>query len=368
MSEGMDRIIAKPTIEKAQKKLLLTFCLSLFGLFLTGCAAQQRHQSAALYVDAIELRQSGENAQAIEKLDTAIQLDSDFSPAYSLLGEIYQQLNDYQSSAESYEMATEINPWSFADFFNLGRVYKTMQKFRKAAVVFTRACQLRTDHLQAHVNAAKCYYQVEDYNMALIYSKQAEQIDPDLFKVHKLLADIFETQKNYDQAIASYKRALELDSDNTGIMTSLAIAYLKTGRNEPAKELLTLVARLKPDNNTAYQYLGYCYLQLNAQATEQYRRERDTNPNNTEMLDSLRLEAENAVHSAVESYGTAVDINQDDWQAHRGLGVAFMIRAINEKNMDLREQALGQWRASLDIKPDQPRRERLLKLIEKYSR
>lgn len=130
---------------------------------------------------------------------------------------------------------------------------------------------------------------------------------------------------------------LEIDSNDTETMTSLAIAYLRTNRNEPAKELLTAVVRKKPDKSDAFQYLGYCYLRLND------------------------------VDHAVESYGKAIEINNRDWQAYRGLGVAYMLKAISSKDQTLRAKAIEQWRLSLEVKPDQPRNERLRKLVEKYS-
>jgi len=175
----------------------------------------------------------------------------------------------------------------------------------------------------------------------LMYSERAEQINPDIRQIQNLLGDIYQEQKNYDLAIRSYKRCLEIDSDDPQIMTSLAVAYLRTGRNMPARELLTSVVQIQPDNNTAYQYLGYCYLRL-----------------------------EN-VDKATESYNRAIEINHKDWQAYRGLGVAYMWRALHTEDqslkVELKGKAIHQWRLSLDINPNQPRRERLLELIEKYS-
>ena len=51
----------------------------------------------------------------------------------------------------------------------------------------------------------------------------------------------------------------------------------------------------------------------------------------------------------------------------RGLGVAYMLTGVRNNDQSMKEQAIVQWRKSLEVKPDQPRRQRLLKLIEKYS-
>jgi len=69
----------------------------------------------------------------------------------------------------------------------------------------------------------------------------------------------------------------------------------------------------------------------------------------------------------IESYGRALEIDDKNWEARRGLGVAYMLKALSDEDQVLKAKAVEQWHLSLDIKPDQPRRERLLRLIRKYS-
>ncbi len=343
----------------------LCLCVtSLIVLLSAGCS--QKQQAVDLYVDAVMFKELNENEMAVEKLNSAVQLNKRFSLAYSLLGEIYREMKDYENSAASYENAARLNPWSFKDYLNLGRVYRIMKKFAQAVRAYVKACELKPDHLESHVGAAKSYYEIEDYNNALVYGERAEQIDPNVSEIQKIIGDVYESKKDYHQAVRSYKRALEIDSNNPEIMTSLAVAYLRTSRNEPAKELLTSVVEMQPDNNTAYQYLGYCYLRLNSQAMASYKSALKTDSNNTELLTSLKEEADKSVEKAVESYSRAIEIKDKDWQAYKGLGVAYMLRALNDENKMLKAKAIYQWRLSLDINPDQPSREMLLKLIEKY--
>ncbi|MFH1370842.1 MAG: tetratricopeptide repeat protein [Planctomycetota bacterium] len=309
-------------------------CLTL--LFTAGCASRQ--QAVELYVDAITLKEHKENEKAVQKLNRAVEIDKNFSLAHSLLGEIYEQMKDYPQAVASYETATQLNPWSFKDYFSLGRVYQTMKEFTLAVNAYRRAAQLKPDHLEANLNSAKCLYKINDYNEALVYGKKAEQINPDISELHQLLGQIYDSQKDYEQAVRSYKRALEINANDPAVMMSLAIACLRTNRNEPAKELLTNVTQLQPDNSSAWQYLGYCFLRLNE------------------------------VDRAIVNYRKAIEINNQDWEAVRGLGVSYMLVAIKDDDPDLKKQAVELWRQSLSIKPDQPRRDRLVELIEKYSK
>lgn len=313
------------------------FCVTI--MFSAGCA--QKQQAIDLYVDAVMLVEDGDNSKAIEKLDSAIQVNETFSLAYSLLGDIYFEINDYEKSAVSYENASDLNPWSFKDFFKLGKVNQIMKKFRDAVAAYTRACQLKPNHLEANIGAAQSYYGLADYDNALEYGRRAENIDADVSEIQKLFGDIYLSKKQYEQAISAYRRALELDSDNPQIMNSLAILYLNTDRNQAAKELLRAVVLLQPENGDAYRYLGYCFLRLKN------------------------------IDESIDSYGKAIQINAEDWDARRQLGVAYIFKGKRPDGFveeALKKKAIEQWRMSLAIEPDQRNRRKLLSLIEKLEK
>jgi len=345
------------------------FITSLALLFFVGCADEQR--AVELYVDAVMHNELDENEQAIEKLNTAVGLNRRFSPAYSLLGEVYEKLKDYDKSAASYEKAAKLNPWSFRDYFNLGRVYQIMKKFAEAIRAYNYAIGINPGHRDSHINTAKCYYELKDYDNALMSAARAEQIDPNSIEIQKVLGDIYESRKNHDRAITSYKRALEVDSNDVEIMTSLAVTYLRTGRSEAAEELLASVIQVRPDDNNVYKHLGYCYLQLRQPLGEEYKLLQQTSKDAAAMA-SLAEKMDQLLNKSIISYERAIEINDNDWDAHRGLGVALMLRAINTKEAmkknRLKAEAIGHWHRSLDIKPDQPNRERLLKYIQLYSK
>jgi tetratricopeptide (TPR) repeat protein len=120
-------------------------------------------------------------------------------------------------------------------------------------------------------------------------------------------------------------------------MMQLAYAHLKMQRYDLAKDVLTSVIEHQADNSTTHQYLGFCYLKLG--------------------------DLDNAIHS----YARAVELNDADWEAHRGLGVAYMLKARSTGDAGLAAKAIAQWKRSLEIKPDQKNREALIGMIEAYS-
>ena len=168
----------------------------IIGLWLQGllvlffCGCQQQQSAVALYVDAMTLREAGQDVMAIEKLHAALKADEDFTLAHSALCEIYLEMNDYARSAGACRMAVQLNPWSFQDHLNLGWSFLSMQRPELAARSFSKACELKPDHLTANVNAAMSYYEIKDYRRALYYGQRIRQIAPNTEGIEDFLSDV----------------------------------------------------------------------------------------------------------------------------------------------------------------------------------
>ena len=93
-------------------------------VFCWGC--QKSSNAVDLYLDGVLLTEYDKDQEAVEKLNQAVKADKDFVYAHSVLGQVYEKMEDYNNSVASYEKATEINPESLRDFLNLGRVYRIM--------------------------------------------------------------------------------------------------------------------------------------------------------------------------------------------------------------------------------------------------
>jgi tetratricopeptide (TPR) repeat protein len=306
-------------------------CVLVFIVLLTGCSNNQK--AVNLYVDAVMLNDMAETNQAVAKLNEATGANPQFSIAYSLLGQIYQQMNDYPKSANSYEKATAINKWSYRDYLNLGKVYQAMQKFNAAIKAYVRATEIKPNAVPAHLGAAESYYELKDYKNALKYGQRAKQLDPNQAQVMQVLGNIYDAQKDYEQAIASYKRALELDANQPKVMRSLAEAYLRAGQFEPAYELLVSAAAAEP-TAAVYQHLGYAAMKLKKN------------------------------DEAIAAYRKSVELTPTDAAAYKGLGVALMVAANQNNDEKIKAEAIAQWQKSLELQSDQPK---LRELLRKYQ-
>ena len=312
-------------------------CVFLIAIALPFVGCEQEQQALDSYIDAVMLQELNESKLAIAKLEQAVEADDRFGSANTMLARMYQRAGDYEKSAACYERVIETDPSIFEAHFQLGQVYESMNRFSKAAEAYGRACELDDDHFEAHLGAARCFCASQDYEKALTYWRRAEQIGPDSDDVQAMLGRIYQARGDYDQAIAIYLKALEKDANRPELVLGLSQAFVMTERYAQAEELLSLLTQAHPEDAAAYRCLGYCYLKLEA------------------------------VDKAIEAYHRALTINDGDWQAHRGLGVAYMVGALRRQDEQLRARAIQQWRLALEAAPNQPESDALYRLIERFS-
>ena len=78
--------------------------LSTVVLFSGGCGQQMdqmtenQAKAISVYVDALMLNELNERDKAIQKLNLALELDPEFALAYSLRGDIFQEMAEYEKS------------------------------------------------------------------------------------------------------------------------------------------------------------------------------------------------------------------------------------------------------------------------------
>lgn len=309
---------------------------AVLGMCLVfGCA--ERPSAVDLYLDAVMLRELGQEEAAARQLKAAVTQDPDFVLAHSELGRAYLALNELELAAEAFRQAARLDLWSFQDHMDLATVYEKLGRFDEAARVFARAGELDTESLEAQLAAARCYLNAERAVQALVHCELARQIDAESEEALRLLARAYEMQKDYEQAARLYEELLKDDPKRPESLLALAMAHMRGGRYGRARDVLLGMIQNHPDRPQAFRHLGYCFLKLG--------------------------EAD----QAVAMYERAIALDDGDWEAHRGLGVACMIEFQRSGDEAMRVAALRHWRRSLDIHPDQPRRDWLKKLIQEHA-
>jgi tetratricopeptide (TPR) repeat protein len=316
-------------------RVWLGISLALLNLSV-GCSS--RRPTTDVYLDAVMLRELGQNDLAVKKLNAVIAEDPGFVLAYSELGEAYESLGEHDKALDAFRQGARLDPWSFKSHIRLAEIAQKLGNYPEAAGAYARATELDAKSFDAMLGAAECYLKSGQYMKSVAYCEQAEQAGGQPAKVLPLLAQAREGQKDFEGAIEAYKRLLTLDGNDVNVLLPLGLAYVKAGQYEKAEEVLISVTRARPDDGAAFRHLGYC------------------------------LVRRGDVDRAVQMYEKSIALNENDWEAHRGLGVAYMMKARQTGDAGLQAEALSHWRRSLKIAPDQPKHEALESLIRESSR
>jgi len=290
------------------------------------------------YLDAVALRELGQNELAVEKLNAVVAADPDFALAYAELGKAHQALGNREKALAAFEQAAKLAPWSAEDHRNLAKIREVLGQYPQAAQAYARAAELDPKSADAVRGAAECYLQAGQYAKALMYCEWAEKTGDQPKEALALLARVYEAQKDYEQAIDVYRRLLALTGDDPNVLLPLGVAYVRAGQYDRAQQVLISVSQRRPGNGAVFRHLGYCSIKLGD------------------------------VDQAVQRYQTALDLDANDWEAHRGLGVACVLKAHQSGEARWEAEAVRHWRRSLVLKPDQPKREVLEKLIREHSK
>jgi tetratricopeptide (TPR) repeat protein len=215
------------------------------------------------YLQAVDLwtRLTKEtNAQAKKLLEEAIALDPEYPGPYIGLAKTYGMdvflgttESPDQSLAKAFEFAQKaisLDNTNEAAYSVLSWLYATKRQFEKAIAESERAISLNP-------NSAESYMRL---GLVLAYAGRAEEGIPYMQNALRLnpfpspnyfsnLAMIYCESGHYEKAIEAAKRALQSEPNSPIPYTTLAISYIRLGREEEARAAVAEVRRTNPKSS-----------------------------------------------------------------------------------------------------------------------
>ena len=175
-------------------------------LRLRGVVAQDSNFAPAYSVLGAALTQVGDFLGAIPILKRAIELRPDSVSSRYSLGMALFQVGDFYAAAPQFEAAVKGSPGSADMHYSLASVYVRINRMADARKELEKALALRPNHFPANVMLGQVFLVQKSPAMALPYLKKAEKLQPNAGQVHQLLADAY-TQLG-DKSNAEQERAL----------------------------------------------------------------------------------------------------------------------------------------------------------------
>ena len=273
-----------------------------------------KHQFAWKVLGAV-FGATGRKFDALDAIQTAVELSPQDATAQNNLGITYQELGKLDEAEASYKQAIALKPDFAGAHYNLGVTLKALGKLDEAEASYKQAIALKTDYAEAYNNLGITYQELGKLDEAKASYKQAIALKPDYAEAHYNLATLLQELGKLDEAEANYRQAIALKPDYAEAYNNIGITLQELGKFNEAEASYKQAIALKPDYAEAHNNLG-------------------------EALNEL-----GKLNEAEASYKQAIALKPDFAVAHYNLGITFK----EQSRFDDAESSLRQ---AITFKPD----------------
>lgn len=171
----------------------------------------------------------GDDRGAIEDFNKAIQFEPDLTDAYTLRGVAKSHLGDNRGAIEDYNKAIQLDPDNNKAYYNRGITKSTLGDARGAIQDLTMAIQLNPDEPQQYTKRGACKFTSGDYEGAIQDFTKAIQFNPDDHKLYTFRGYSKSYLGDERGALEDYNKAIQLDPDDPNIYVIRAGAKFDLG-------------------------------------------------------------------------------------------------------------------------------------------
>jgi tetratricopeptide (TPR) repeat protein/tRNA A-37 threonylcarbamoyl transferase component Bud32 len=197
----------------------------------------------ALHGIAQVYRAQKKPADALAKIQEAIDLDKKNPVLYSTRAYIQLDLNEEAAALETLELAAKIDPKHAATYADTGGIFSRKKDWERALKEFDKAIALEK-RSEYYDQRAYVYYEMRQEDLALADYETAIELNPYNPFAHGGRALIKLNRSDAPGALADLGRAIELDPTNGHYRRNRAEAYRRLGRTQEADAELAEAQRL----------------------------------------------------------------------------------------------------------------------------
>ncbi|GAB3767110.1 tetratricopeptide repeat protein [Spirosoma pomorum] len=210
--------------------------------------------------------------------------------AWNGLANSYSYINNYSKAEECYKKAIEIDNEYTGALENLALLYIKLENKEKAIECYQKATDIDKDCITAWISLAELYYDTKEYDKAIYNFEKATQIDHEYLDALEGLGRTYCTINNYSRAEDYYLRAIEIDDKYTIVWTNLGVLYYNVKNYNEAKNCYLNAIKFGGSESVfEWENLGKVYFQLKDydQAKECYQNANKLLPNSIGILYNL---------------------------------------------------------------------------------
>jgi tetratricopeptide (TPR) repeat protein len=179
-----------------------------------NCVAADFEDYSALYNIVYCFDMEKKHEQAIEYLNSYININPYCEVAWHQLGRQYFILNNFKEALTSFDYAVLIDEFFIGGYLEKAKTLEELKEYQEAIDNYLITLELDDPTAFACLRIGDCYQKLNKPEAAVSYYKKAVHEDPLLDKGWLFLTNIYYEQKNYQKASYYITKALKIDEGN----------------------------------------------------------------------------------------------------------------------------------------------------------
>ena len=164
--------------------------------------------------------------EALDDINKAIEINSQYSIAYFTYGNILSDLRDFDKALDQFDRCISIEPTYFEAYGGKALVYYKKKEYEKALELFN-LCLVKLP-LNAEIlnNRGANYKELRKLDLALSDFEKAIDISPDYFEAKLNRAELYDSLKLFDKAEIEFFSLLEKYSEKPNLNVNASMHFL----------------------------------------------------------------------------------------------------------------------------------------------
>ncbi len=175
---------------------------------------------------AFQKQEIGAYEEAIEILNTALEVDPKFIPAHYRRGSVYEEWDRRKEAIAAYQQAVELDPKHLDARLGLASAYGKSLKSELAIMEYENAAELKPKDLEIQFKIALEYWYLQKFPETAEHYRKVIALKSDHLQAHLNLASVYEHMKEWDMALKEIAISLQLGKE-TGNPQAISIAENK---------------------------------------------------------------------------------------------------------------------------------------------
>ena len=196
----------------------------------------------------ISLLRINETEKAKEKINKALEKNSNNSIALYRLGSCYYKENNIEKAEEYFRKALNADAYNTSAIADLGMVYYERKDYDTAIQTFFNAINISTEKAYLYFYIANCYYKIGRHKKAEDYYEKTIEYYPNHIEAYINYCLCLLENNNIREALRKIRNAYQINRESEKVILIYAIVDLKTGIYSDAIEKADILLNKNPDN------------------------------------------------------------------------------------------------------------------------